>query len=115
MTDPSAGGGPYYDVEFAPLPAAIQPDSCTETNVYASGGAVGLLAINGTADGDLPMGVQGTGPEFAPPGQFTSLAGVAYPAAGAGWQPVSLINGWSNGSPGDVVASLGGISYQLGS
>ena len=93
---------------FAAIPAAIQPDNCTETNVYAYGGANGALGITGNSDLPLPswvpnsLFVQDTGQAVGETGPsttaFTSLAGVAYPAAGAAWQPLSLINGWYNGA-----------------
>lgn len=95
------------DGHFALVPAAIQPDYCTETNVYAYDGAEGLFSVNGEADLPLPAGlandlfVQDTGQAVGETGPntvaFTSLAGVAYPAAGAAWQPLNLIDGWSNG------------------
>jgi hypothetical protein len=111
---------------------AIEPDHCTETSVYTLGGSVGLLSISGTTDVgyDVPplpawkddSWIQDTedspasGPDV---GAFTSLAGVAYPAAGAAWQPLSLINGWANGQEncfnGDPsYYQKGGIVYLSG-
>ncbi len=85
--------------QFAQEPPAIMADTCTETSVYTYGGNDGLLAINGTSDGNGPLWIQDT--SASPPAgpysdSFTSLAGVAYPAAGAAWQQLSIINGWWN-------------------
>ena len=69
----------------------------------------------------LPRRIVGqTGPNT---NQFTSLAGVAYPAAGAAWQPLNLVNGWinaedncDNGAPAYFISSgvvyLNGLLYQ---
>jgi hypothetical protein len=96
MTTDGIGENGLFSLE----PTAIMPDSCVETSVYSYGGTVGFLAINGTGDGNGPLWVQDTSasPATGPYTEdFTSLAGVAYPAAGAAWQPLSLINGWVNG------------------
>ena len=120
---------PPADGFFAAIPAAIQPDNCTAANVYDWGGGEGQLNIWGNSD--LP-GLDGTpdsflaestGQEAGQAGQestaFTSLAGVTYPAAGAAWQPLTLINGWSNdedncltGTPSYDVSN--GIVYLTG-
>jgi hypothetical protein len=92
--------GITQDGHFAQEPTAIMPRSCTETSVYSYGGNVGFLAINGNSDGNGPLWLQDEA--ISPPtgpytDAFTSLAGVAYPAAGAAWQQLSVINGWWNG------------------
>jgi hypothetical protein len=89
------------------IPQAIVPDYCTEANVYAYGGAEGAFSSWGNSDFPLEPGVgnglfvQDTGQSVGETGPntvaFTSLAGLAYPAAGATWQPLNLINGWYNG------------------
>src|SRR5579863_5899396 len=48
------------DGNFAPIPSAIQPGNCVESNVYAYGGAEGRLSSNGYSALPLPSPLTNT-------------------------------------------------------
>jgi hypothetical protein len=106
------------DGNFAPVPSAIRSDYCLDTNAYAYGGAQALFSIFGNADLPLEAGVddgvfvQGTGnaPDESETSKFTSLAGLAYPAAGTAWHSLTLLNGWINGKEFAVVGDVDGAA-----
>ena len=85
--------GTNYNI--AQLPPAARPAADTLATVYTYGGTVGMLNVftDGTT-GTSEM----TGTE-AHATAFTSLAGVAYPAAGSAETPLPLLNGWQSGQP----------------
>ena len=85
--------GTNYNI--AQLPPAARPATDTLATVYTYGGTVGMLNVftDGTT-GTSEM----TGTE-ADATAFTSLAGVAYPAAGSAETPLPLLNGWQSGQP----------------
>jgi hypothetical protein len=75
---PPAGSNEW---NFAYLPSAAMPtDACFADNVYTYAGGTWPLQIN--PDGSI----------WGANGQYTSLAGVSYPAS-AIWQPLNLLNG----------------------
>jgi hypothetical protein len=88
---------------FAQLPAAATPSHCMEVNTYTFAGGSNDMFIDQT-DGDI----------HGANAQFTSLAGISYPASANAWQPLSLVN--SVGWPCDPVdSSLGyGVVYLTG-
>jgi hypothetical protein len=77
----------------AVLPSPARPDNCFLTDVYALGGAVGTMEVDDT--GSLLMGAGGDPTAGT---EFTSLAGLSYPAAPAAWTPLPMIDGWQTGS-----------------
>lgn len=96
---------------FAVLPKAARPQSVEFITVYTFGGTFGTLQIqpNGTM-----RAYAGSSTEF------TSLAGVSFPAAPTGEKKLGLINGWhseqgvfNTGDPAFTVR--GGVVYLSGS
>jgi len=80
---------------FAVMPAAAQPGSCMETNVYTYADSVGWLAINPmTTD----MYVQDEGGTESLAAAYTSRADISYPQEGTAWHTLTLLNGWTAGS-----------------
>jgi hypothetical protein len=104
---------------FAVLPSGARPDYCTAAPVYT-------YDAGQTVQAD-PQGVMEAfgngGTIYGTDAQhFTSLDGVAFPVAGTIWQPLTLVNGWSqhpgicatgnNGSPSYYIS--GGVVYLTG-
>jgi hypothetical protein len=93
------GGGTAATSEFAVLPPAARPAAHRGTLVatYAYEGAQGFVDINadGTMDAWSNPGL--------PAQQFTSLAGVSYPAATTAAQNLSLVNGWKVDKSGSIL------------
>jgi hypothetical protein len=70
------------------LPKAARPAHLMFVLVYTFGGTPGWLQI-------LPTGqIEAFGPAAA---DYTSLAGVSYPATGAKWHSFALTDGWKSG------------------
>lgn len=99
-----------YFPGFAAMPTGLAPASDDEVdmNTYTYGGVVGELSADGTGDPSEPSGgfaVQSEegGPSWANPANFTSLAGISYPAGNVAWQPLALQPTWyyENGG-GDI-------------
>lgn len=96
---------------FAVLPKAARPQSVEYITVYTFGGTFGTLQIN----------PNGTARAYAGSAtQYTSLAGVSFPAAVIGEKKLTLINGWhseqgvfNSGDPAFTVRN--GIVYLSGS
>lgn len=73
---------------FAQLPPAARPDHSQMIDVYTYGGTPGMLVVRN----DGPIGAaQGQAV------QYTSLAGVTYPAPGTAETPLTPLNGWQAG------------------
>ena len=87
---------------------AIDPDYCVHTNVYAFGGHIGSAFID-PPDHQIWINNDNQGAEYDL--EFTSLAGIAYPLAGASWQPLTLQNGWTAASNPDC--AVGAPSYEI--
>jgi hypothetical protein len=94
-----------HDPEFAVLPAAARPARTLFLAVYTANGGTATMTILPTGlmrvisaavrlsdTRDLPalMGAQ----------DYTSLAGVSFPAAATAGHKLSLLNGWQSGLPG---------------
>jgi len=78
------GGSPLLASDgwiFAVLPSQARPTGCFDYNVYTFAGGTGFIDADG-----------GSGNIRAANGQFTSLAGVSYPAAPVSWQPLTLLS-----------------------
>ncbi|HET7013706.1 MAG TPA: hypothetical protein VFI65_07345 [Streptosporangiaceae bacterium] len=80
------------------LPAAMVPDHCVQTNVETFNGdratafiASAMLFATG--------GIQAANDSV----HFTSLGGIAYPQADAGWQPLTLQSAWTAANSGVCV------------
>ena len=79
---------------FAVLPQGARPDFCTGTEAYTYAGVPGTLQVD-------PLGMmyayaQGGAVYNSPSAQYTSLAGVSFPAAGTtNWHALSLQSTWS--------------------
>ncbi len=88
---------------FAQLPAAATPSHCMEVNTYTFAGGSSDLFIDQT-----------NGAIHGANAQYTSLAGISFPASANAWQPLSLVN--SVGWPCDPVdSSIGyGVVYLTG-
>jgi hypothetical protein len=83
LTQPTAGPS-----EFAVLPSSALPATRDYLSVYTFQGVAGVLRI----DPDGAMSAY-----LASAAQFTSLAGVSFPAAGTALQPLTpLTNGWQS-------------------
>jgi len=102
--------------EFAVLPPSARPAHNLYLSVYTFDGAAGVLQIN--TDGEMfAYNAQYQGDAR----DFTSLAGVSFPAAGAvAEKPLTLLNGWqsaqSQWGTGDPSYSLiNGIVHLSGS
>ena len=102
--------------EFAVLPAAARPAHTLYLNVDTYGNTTGVLNI-------LPDGVmeayQGNGVNVSSQ-DFTSLAGVSFPAATTATQPLSLLNGWQSsqsafGTGDPAYTVTGGVVHLSGS
>ena len=93
------GGGTAASSEFAVLPPAARPAAHRGTLVaaYAYDGAQGFVDIN--ADGTMDAW---SNPEL-PAQQFTSLAGISYPAATTAAHSLSLVNGWKVDQSGSIL------------
>jgi hypothetical protein len=87
---------------FAQLPAAAAPSHDMQVNTYTFSG------------GSFNMDIDQSGAIFGANPQYTSLAGISYPASANAWQPLSLVN--SVGWPTDPVASSAGygVTYLSG-
>jgi len=107
------GGGSN---EFAALPQWAWPASVLYLSVYTYAGSVGVVQVN--TDGTMyAYNMSADNGEAA---QFTSLAGVSFPAAGTSLQPLSLEYGWQSaqgsydsGDPSYAVSN--GIVHLAGS
>ncbi len=87
---------------------AIAPDNCIHTNAYAFNGHIATVFIAPTGS-QIWVNNDNQGAEYDL--EFTSLAGVAYPVAGANWQPLTLQNGWTAATNPDC--AVGAPSYDL--
>jgi hypothetical protein len=100
--------------QFAVLPAAARPGRVLYLTVYTLGGTTGTLLI-------LPTGVMSIHSVNSVYAQdYTSLAGVSFPAATTAVHKLSLLNGWQpyfsyadTGKPAYTVT--GGVVYLSGS
>jgi hypothetical protein len=93
--------GPQSPPAFATLPPAARPPYNQVINVYSYGGAPAMVAVG--IDGMIQADLGKTE-------QFTSLAGIAYPAVSSAETPLALLNGWQSGQntwPGN------GLSYYI--
>jgi hypothetical protein len=93
------------------LPKAARPAHQLFVQVYTFDGTPGWLQI-------LPTGqVEAFGPVAA---DYTSLAGVSYPAAGAKWHAFALVDAWTSGltrfhTAAPAYTVIGGVVYLTGS
>lgn len=93
------------------LPKAARPAHQLFVQVYTFDGTPGWLQI-------LPTGqVEAFGPVAA---DYTSLAGVSYPATGAKWHAFALIDAWKSGltrfhTAAPAYTVIGGVVYLTGS
>ena len=110
--------------EFAVLPAAARPAHTLFLTVYTANGAAGSLTISpaglmkvvnvflrrsGPKDHILLIGTR----------DYTSLAGVSFPAATMAGHKLSLLNGWQSGQPGygtgaPAYTVIGGVVHLAG-
>lgn len=97
--------------EFAQLPSYLAPTSTVYLQVYTYNGSAGELVIGS----DGAMYADGNNSS-----QYTSLAGISFPAAGSGLTPITLSPGWQSaqslygtGDPSYVITN--GIVYWTGS
>jgi hypothetical protein len=98
------------DPTFAVLPKAARPAYIMYRPIATVSGSVGSVVIE-------PQGLLGNYSPLAH--QFTSIAGVSYPAPGVTWHKLTLLNGWQSGQPqyttGDpAYAVIGGVVYLSG-
>ena len=93
---------------FAWNPPAVEPDHCVQANVYAFGGHLASAFVDPVA---TQMWINNDDQNANNDLKFTSLAGIAYPVAGAAWQPLTLQNGWSAASNPDC--TVGAPAYYL--
>jgi len=97
---------------FSQMPEAARPAHDQFIDVYAYGGAVGVLQVNNSfSNGPDGGGEIGAG-NGAAADMFTSLAGVTYPAATSAETPLQVLNGWQSGE-GHSGAIGHGPSYYL--
>jgi hypothetical protein len=98
--------------EFAVLPKAARPTVEMKLTVAEFTSGTGSLLI-------WPSGVMRvTGSPPIRARLFTSLAAIAYPAAGTIWHKLALTNGWQTGPAAEgypAYAILGGVVYLSGS
>lgn len=79
---------------FAVLPQGARPDFCTSTEACTYAGVPGTSQIDPA--GMMYAYAQGGTVYNSPSAQYTSLAGVSFPAAGtANWHALGLQSGWS--------------------
>jgi len=127
VSDPSyavSGGIVYLDgglyqaagtnTEFAILPAGARPAHKEYLTVYS-----GFSETPGTVE-IRPNGVMTASSPSGSTRQDTSLAALSYPAAGATWTNLSLVNGWHSGATAfgtgnPAVTVRSGIVYLAGS
>jgi len=105
------GGG---SSEFAVLPKAARPAHRMYLTVYTAGGTTGSLEIRSNGDMFASSWPQSNAR------LFTSLAAISYPAPGATWYKLTLINGWKSaqrlyGTGDPAYAVIGGVVYLSGS
>jgi hypothetical protein len=93
------------------LPKAVRPAQKMFVPVYTLDGSTGWLQI-------LPTGqLEVFGLDAA---EYTSLAGISYPAVGAKWHNFALVDGWTSGlkkfhTAAPAYTVIGGVVYLTGS
>jgi hypothetical protein len=91
------------------LPEAARPANNQMFDVYTYGGTVGMLTVHNDATG--PGGGGDIGAAQGMADQFTSLAGVTYPAATSPETPLQVLNGWQSGEGHSGIISHGPSYY----
>jgi len=92
--------------EFAVLPQEARPDFCSPLETYDYAGSPGTVEVD--PQGTMRSFTEGGGVYQSAASQYTSLAGLSYPVANwTYWQPLNLINGWSQ-APGGCASGING-------
>lgn len=92
------------------VPAAAHPAHFMYRSLYTYYGAPGEAVINSAGT------IEAYGAQAH---QFTSLAGIAYPAVGATWHKLTLVNGWKStqtafGTDNPAYTIINGVVYLAG-
>lgn len=104
------GSGNY--VKFAVLPPAARPAHLVLTPMYTFGGTNGWFEIYPTGQ------IYASSNPYSNAQDFTSLAGISFPAAGTTTHILTLLNGWSRShtywDTAPSYAIVGGMVYLAG-